>query len=79
MNISETDDKAERDYKNLLTNQLSWCNSNKVGILSRAEKLYQMIVNKKAWPELERRCCNYLIDEEQYRKYCVLYELEIER
>jgi len=76
MNILESDDKAEQDYKNLLSNQLSWCNSNKTGILRRAEKLYQMIVSKKARPELSRRCCNYLIDEEQYRKYCVLYELE---
>ena len=79
MNILDTDDKAEKDYKNLLSNQLSWCNSNKAGILDRAEKLYQMIVAKRTWPELAKRCCNFPIDEEQYRKYCILHGLEIPR
>ena len=77
MRILETDDKAERDYKNLLTNQLSWCNSNRAGILARAEKLYRMIVEKKAWPELARRCCDFIIDEEQYREYCTQHGLEV--
>ena len=77
MKIIDTDNKSEKDYKNLLSNQLSWCNSNKVGILNRAEKLYQMIVTKKAWIELVKRCCNFPIDEEQYRKYCTLHGLEI--
>ena len=77
MKISKTDDKTEKDYKNLLINQLSWCNSNKTRILSYAEKLYNMIVTKKAWPELMERCCDFLIDENQYRKYCSIYGLEI--
>jgi protein AbiQ len=79
MKISEKDDKAEADYKNLLSNQLSWCNSNKAGILSRATKLYQIIVNKQARPELAKRCCDFLKDEEQYRAFCVLHGLEIAR
>jgi len=77
MKILETDNKVERDYKNLLVNQLSWCNSNKARILARAEKLYRMIVDKKAWPELVQRCCDFIVDEEQYRKYCALHGLEI--
>ena len=77
MKILPTDDKAEIDYKNLLVNQLSWCNSNKAGIYSRAAKLYQMIVTKKAWPELAKRCCYFPADEEQYRKYCALHGLDM--
>ena len=77
MKILETDSKAEQDYKNLLANQLSWCNANKTGILVRAEKLYNMIVTNQVWPELARRCCDFTIDEAQYRKYCTTHGLEI--
>ena len=77
MKISEMDDKAEADYKNLLANQLSWCNSNKAAILARATKLYHMIVDKRAYPELERRCCDFATTETQYRAYCMIYGLEM--
>lgn len=77
MKILPTDDKAEIDYKNLLANQLSWCNSNKDRIKAQAEKLHSMIVSGQAWPDLAKRCCNFSVDEEQYKKYCVLHGLEI--
>jgi len=73
MEISEKNSKADIDYKNLLTNQLTWCNANKVRILSQAGKLYQRIVSKQAYQELEKRCCNFLLVEEQYHIYCNLY------
>ena len=39
--ILPTDDKATVDYKNLLANQLSWCNTsaNAASIIQKAEKL----------------------------------------
>jgi protein AbiQ len=37
--IAITDNKDEIAYKNLLSNQLSWCNKNRVRILSHASKL----------------------------------------
>jgi protein AbiQ len=77
MNILATDDKAESDYKNLLVNQLSWCNANKDRIITQAEKLYHVIVAGKARPELAKRCCNFPLDEEQYRKYCELHGLDV--
>ena len=77
MKVSQSDDIAETAYKNLLANQLSWCNSNKAGILARAAKLYNIIINKQAWPELAKRCCDFLKDEEQYRAYCIQNGLEI--
>ena len=76
MKISAADSKSEVDYKNLLVNQLSWCNSNKSEILDRASKLYHTIVTKQARPELIKRCCNFTIGEERYRKYCALNGLE---
>jgi len=69
MKILETDSKADKDYKNLLSNQLSWCNSHKNTILRQAEKLYTMIVHGKAWENLAERCCNFTIDERK----CLLY------
>jgi len=77
MKILDTDDKAERDYKNLLVNQLSWCNSNRDDIRTRAEKLYILIVKKKSWPELARRCCDFILGEEKWGKYCTLHSVEV--
>jgi protein AbiQ len=80
MKISPTDSKAEVDYKNLLVNQLSWCNSNKAGILTRAAKLHGMIVSGQARPELARRCCDFLKDEEQSRVWCASHgEAQVRR
>ena len=61
--IFETDSKADVDYKNLLSNQLSWCNSHRDIILRQAEKLYHTIIDGKAWGTLARRCCNFSLDE----------------
>ena len=46
--ILPTDDKATVDYKNLLANQLSWCNTsaNAASIIQKAEKLYRIITSK---------------------------------
>ncbi len=67
--ILETDTKPDTDYKNLLSNQLSWCNSHKDTILKQAGKLYNMITHGKAWGNLAERCCNFILDEQQ----CLLY------
>ena len=73
--ILPTDDRSEKDYKNLLFNQFTWCNSNREEILNKAAKLHKIIISKQARPELTKRCCNFLIVEEQYRKYCILQGL----
>lgn len=71
--ILETDTKPDVDYKNLLSNQLSWCNSHKDIILRQAEKLYRMILDGNAWDALAGRCCNFSLDEQR----CLLYEKAI--
>lgn len=63
MRILETDSPADKAYKNLLSNQLSWCNSHRDAILKQAEKLYRIIVDGKAWDNLAKRCCNFALDE----------------
>jgi possible bacteriophage resistance protein len=70
--ILSTDDKATINYKNLLSNQLSWCNKleNIDFITKKARKLYDTIVNNKVRPQLINRCCNFLVDEERYLIYC---------
>ncbi len=70
--IYETDLKQDIDYKNLLSNQLSWCNSHKDTILRQAGKLYDIIVQGKGWGTLVGRCCSFLLDEQQ----CQVYEQE---
>lgn len=69
MKIFETDSQAEKAYKNLLSNQLSWCNSHRDTILKQAEKLYRLIVDGKAWDSLASRCCNFALDEALYAAY----------
>ncbi|OUP62794.1 MULTISPECIES: type III toxin-antitoxin system ToxN/AbiQ family toxin [Pseudoflavonifractor] len=69
MRITSGDSKADRDYKNLLSNQLSWCNSHRTRILKQAEKLHAMIVQGKAWPTLVKRCCDFRMDEERCKEY----------
>jgi protein AbiQ len=68
--ISDKDDKSEIDYKNLLANQLSWCNANREQILHYAERLYKLISSGKADRKLAARCCNFKADETEYRAYC---------
>ena len=63
MNILETDPPKDVAYKNVLSNQLSWCNSHRGTILKQADKLYWLIVSGKAWDTLSKRCCNFALDE----------------
>lgn len=70
MKITQEDTKDEKDYKNLLTNQLSWCNANKESVLKKAEKLYELVANERAPESIRKRCCNFTLDE----KRCQIYE-----
>ncbi len=69
LKIMESDSRQDIAYKNLLSNQLSWCNSHKEMILKQADKLYHLIVEGKAWESLANRCCNFALDEKQCSSY----------
>ncbi|MDR3076940.1 MAG: type III toxin-antitoxin system ToxN/AbiQ family toxin [Synergistaceae bacterium] len=77
LKISPADTKGDADYKNLLTNQLSWCNSHKNQIIKQSEKLYGLISKGSARPELSKRCCDFKTCERQYRIYCELHGLNV--
>ena len=67
--IKEGDCPQDIAYKNLLSNQLSWCNSHRNEILRQAGKLYGIIVQGKAWKQLAERCCNFTLDEQRCLEY----------
>lgn len=75
--IAPADSKADINYKNLLSNQLSWCNANKGRILSMAYNLYTLISTEKAFEALKKRTCNFKEDEKQYLKYCEMNKLPL--
>ncbi len=69
LNILPSDTEEERHYKNLLNNQLSWCNANKDRIQRTAKDLHELVVFGSAPEALALRCCNFALDEKQCRKY----------
>lgn len=69
LRITVTDNQQDIAYKNLLSNQLSWCNSHKDAILKQADKLYRIMTQGNAWDSLSKRCCNFTLDEQQCLSY----------
>lgn len=56
----KADTPREHLYKELLNNQLDWCNDNADNIIKKANKLYKFVTQT---PEksrsLTRRCCDF--------------------
>ena len=69
LRIFPTDSKSETDYKNLLSNQLSWCNSNKEQIIKKADKLYRLARTGRLPESILKRCCNFALDEQRCVEY----------
>ena len=71
LDILPTDTDEIRAYKNLLTNQISWCNEtlHMREILAKAKHLYTAIVGNTASDNLKKRCCNFSLDEIQCKLY----------
>ena len=69
----EKDISLEEDYKykNLLINQISWCNenTNKEKIYRTAERLYKEITLKKENSRFWKRCCNFSLLEKVAKEY----------
>jgi len=65
-----SDTKEDKIYKDLLNNQLDWCNANQTLILSRAARLYNTITQGKGYRSLIARCCCFKANEQQYIKFC---------
>ena len=72
LKILENDIKSEKEYKNLLINQLRWCNSNNKKIIANAEKLHNFVFSKSENKSLRSRCCNFPVLEEACNNYKVI-------
>jgi protein AbiQ len=70
LTIGHDDGRDERAYKNLLADQLSWCNRNRNEISARAMKLYGIIVSGAGKQSLRNRCCDFKALESRYSEYC---------
>lgn len=67
--IQHGDSSTDIAYKNLLANQLTWCNAHKADILSKAQRLYDIIAKGKAYQQLIDKCCNFVLDEKKLQEY----------
>ncbi|WMJ24288.1 type III toxin-antitoxin system ToxN/AbiQ family toxin [Paludicola sp. MB14-C6] len=61
--------KDQQNYKELIRNQLDWCNKNHEQIYKKAQKLYQLITTEHAPEALQIRCCNFSLLENKYYLY----------
>ena len=59
MKIYKSDNQTSRRYKNLLSDQLTFCRQNHVIIVKKANKLYKMVHQKSTCGQLKRRCLNW--------------------
>lgn len=72
INPSADDSKAERDYKFLLRDELTWCNKNKEKISNQANTLYRLVTQQSEDNiKLVQRCCNFKELETALNKYLI--------
>ena len=69
--IHDTDDDDLRAYKELLNNQLSWCNkeANRTSIINKANNLYKAITSDICSDRLKDRCCDFKLLEQKSKEY----------
>lgn len=61
--------KKDLDYVNLLSNQLTWCNSHKENIVAKATVLYDIIKNGHGNDNLRQRCCDFVLLVKKCKEY----------
>lgn len=74
ININQLSIAFEKDkkYKELLVNQITWCNSHKEQICKKANNLYKLITANKLNNVLVERCCNFKLLEKMYQDYVII-------
>ena len=73
INIKEEIQK-DKKYGVILKYQIKWCNENKEQIINNTNKLYNLIINKKAKLSLSKRCCNFKLLEEKLKQFILNQE-----
>lgn len=68
---------AEKNYKNLLKNQISWCNANRDKIYNKAFKLYNKMTQNNVSEALQKRCCNFKELETAYIGFINSPEIDV--
>lgn len=67
---NKNDTEKDKNYKELLNNQLDWCNDNIDNIIKKANKLYKMVtLTPEKNRKLTRRCCDFKKLETVLEKY----------
>lgn len=59
LRISKKDSVPVIYYKKICLKQLKWCREHHDAICKKANKLYKMIISKKANYHLKKRCCDF--------------------
>lgn len=60
ISISQNDNPKDKAYKNLLNDQLDWCNKNRDSIINKANKLYSIVTETPdKMRNLTNRCCDF--------------------
>lgn len=59
LKIHPHDSAPTKHYKNLIVDQLTFCQKNQDAIVRKANKLYRLIIQNKARSLLKRRCCKF--------------------
>lgn len=60
LRIEKNDDAQTRAYKNLMRNQIDWCNAHAEEIILKARRLYRIVTEMpEKYRGLTRRCCNF--------------------
>ena len=57
--IQPSDSPADKHYKNLVIDQINFCQQNQDMIVAKANKLYRMVKRKNASGPLKRRCLKW--------------------
>ncbi|WP_303790716.1 type III toxin-antitoxin system ToxN/AbiQ family toxin [Ruminococcus flavefaciens] len=72
-----TDSPQEIKYKDLLNDQLDWCNNNRKEIKNKASRLYEVVtIHHKENERIVSRCCDFKKLEAALEKYLIDQGLE---
>ena len=61
--------KEDNEYQDLLKDQLTWLNKNRLQILFKADRLYDYYLANLLPDNIKNRCCNFKLLEEKCEEY----------
>jgi len=61
--------KSDKQYQELLKDQLTWLNENHIEVKNKSHKLYNLYLSNKLSENIKNRCCNFKLLEEKCDEY----------